>query len=145
MSGDGGPEVGEDGRSILFTGASLSTNPLQFTYQVSVPAGATGPQSLNAQVEYHLAGAVNAQSLTAQPQPLMVEMSSEEDLTITGADVPGTGIHTFEATRNLTVSGDVTVQNGVQLNLRAGSRIGFVPGFRVQAGGRLNARIGSSP
>ena len=141
VSGDGGPELGPDGKSILFRGA-LTANPLRFTYQVSVPDGTAGSQSLIAQVEYHVSGSVNAQDLTAQPQPLVVaEMNPEEDLTIEGSDLIGDGIHEFVAAGNITVSGSVSVGNGVRLILRAGKRISFMPGFKVNAGGGLSARI----
>ena len=139
----GGPELGPDG-SILFLG-NLTANPVQFTYQVSVPAGTSGPQNLNAQVEYQMAGAVNAQTLSAQPSPLVVGMNAGGDLIIAGVDVPSSGVKTFNACGKITVLGDVIVRNGVQVILKAGKRITFQPGFKVNAGGRLSAGIGTSP
>jgi len=68
-----------------------------------------------------------------------------EDLVIQGGDVPATGVHSFEATRSITVMGDVMVQAGVQLILHAGDQIRFMPGFKVEAGGLLSADVGSSP
>ena len=73
VSGDGGPELGPDGHSILFTDSSLTANPLSFTYVVAVPAAASGQYSLSAQVEYFMGGAVNVQTGSAEPQPLIVE------------------------------------------------------------------------
>ncbi len=72
VSGDGGPELGPDGQSILFTG-TLTANPLQFSYQVAVPADASGEHSLSAVAEYQTSGAINAQLAAAQPQPLVVQ------------------------------------------------------------------------
>jgi len=68
-----------------------------------------------------------------------------EDLTIKASDILGNGVHEFQATGNITVMGEVNVRNGVQLIISAGKKIVFQPGFKVEAGGRLNAHIGTSP
>ena len=68
-----------------------------------------------------------------------------EDLTIKASDISGNGVHEFQATGNITVTGEVNVRNGVQLIISAGKKIVFQPGFKVEAGGRLNAHIGTSP
>ena len=139
VSGDGGPELGPDGRSILFTGA-LSGDPLQFSYVVAVPAAASGQYSLGAQVEYHLGGAINAQVSIAQPDPLTLTAgSTEDDIIIKNRTIAGT--ESYQAVRTITLGGNVTVPNGASLTLQAGQRILFKPMFRVSAGGTLRARI----
>ena len=84
------------------------------------------------------------------PASAMVTLISDdiipdEDLTIEQSDIPGNGVYEFQANGIMTVLGDVVVQDGVQLILLAGKKIAFMPGFKVESGGRLNARIGSSP
>ena len=139
VSGDGGPELGPDGRSILFTGG-LTTDPLQFTYVVAVPATASGQYSLSAQVEYYLDGSINAQDSSAQPDPLTLTADSTAgDITIKNLVVEGA--KSYQAERTITLDGNVTVPNGASLNLQAGQRIVFKPTFRVSAGGTLRARI----
>ena len=66
-----------------------------------------------------------------------------EDLLIPGHDVSGE--ENYAVSGSITVSANVTVKGGARLILNAGKKILFNPGFRVQAGGRLNARVGPSP
>ena len=110
VSGDGGPELGPDGQSILFTG-SLTANPLQFSYQVAVPADANGEHSLSAVVEYQTSGAINAQLGAAQPQPLVVQQRVLDMKTLAVTTNPAstgsgtvTGSGTYPAGTRVTVS-----------------------------------------
>ncbi len=73
---------------------------------------------------------------------LFSEAPGEEDLLIEDPEISGEKSYT--ATGTITVSGSVTVLSGARLILNAGERIIFNPGFRVQAGGRLSARISPS-
>ena len=74
---------------------------------------------------------------------LFSETPGEENLLIENHVVSGE--EHFTATGSITISGNVTVPSGAILILNAGEKIIFNPGFRVQAGGRLSARIGASP
>ena len=72
VSGDGAPELSANGNEIVFTG-SLSSLPIDFSYQVAVPAGASGEQTISAVVDYQNASMVNPISLSAAPNPLTVQ------------------------------------------------------------------------
>ena len=73
--GDGLPET--VGSEIVFSAASLATNPLVFSYSVVVPPGAAGPTQIVAEVEYHLQGEINPVRIPAWPDPLHVTSRHE--------------------------------------------------------------------
>jgi hypothetical protein len=142
VSGSGAPDLSPDGTEILFTG-SLAANPLEFTYQVSVPADANGEFSLSAVIEYMTLGSVNPESASVAPNPLAMTEQTEEDLILENLAV--TTAASYQASGMITVMGTVGVQAGGTLTLQAGRRIRFLPGFQVRSGGTLNARIVPSP
>ncbi|MEA1053158.1 hypothetical protein U5801_25610 [Lamprobacter modestohalophilus] len=86
VSGDGSPELSQDGTEILFTAGELPL-PLNFSYTVAVPASASGPQEISTEYEYWQSGMANPVEGTAQPDPL-----SLSDGPITGASV-GIGLY----------------------------------------------------
>jgi hypothetical protein len=69
VNGDGTPEI--QAGEIVFTGA-LTNRPLNFTYTVGVPTGETGAKEIRGTFEYLLDGAVNPQTASASPNPLVV-------------------------------------------------------------------------
>ncbi|MEK7675920.1 MAG: TIGR02597 family protein [Verrucomicrobiota bacterium] len=68
VAGDGAPEF--RGGEIVFVGSSLTANPINLSYIVSVPAGESGNKELAAAVEYQLNGMVNPLMIQATPNPL---------------------------------------------------------------------------
>ena len=71
VTGDGTPELGPNRKESVFTGA-LTANPLKFSYTIAVPAGSSGINNLTADYEYQTSSMVNPQSLSVQPNPLVL-------------------------------------------------------------------------
>ncbi|WP_386118938.1 3-coathanger stack domain-containing protein [Thiohalocapsa marina] len=140
-SGDGAPEVSPDGTQILFTG-SLSTLPIEFTYQVSVPADSCDPVDIRAEAEYQAGTMVNPAVQSVAPEPLTLspvdgEHPVLEDRTVTGeASESASGSITAGRNYIITSTGNVTFTAGQQIRLQ--------PGFRVQTGGQFRAVIDPS-
>ncbi|MBI5772361.1 MAG: choice-of-anchor D domain-containing protein, partial [Verrucomicrobia bacterium] len=55
-AGDGSPEA--QSGEIVFT-AALTANPINFTFNVAVPAGHTGTKAISSQVDYQMNGMIN--------------------------------------------------------------------------------------
>ncbi|MFE8033915.1 3-coathanger stack domain-containing protein, partial [Thiohalocapsa marina] len=138
VSGDGAPEVSPSGTEILFTG-SLSSLPIEFSYQVSVPEDYCDPIDLTAEVEYQTGVMVNPDLQQAQPDPLTLSpVDSEhpvlEDRTVTGPE-------TVTASGSITAGNGYTIAAGGDVTFTAAQQIRLQPGFRVQAGGQFRAAI----
>lgn len=72
-SGDDVPFVDASTGEIIFFGA-LNNNPVEFSYTVQVPESASGQYDIGADIEYLLAGMVNA--ATVVPEALIVSDAS---------------------------------------------------------------------
>ena len=68
-TGDGNPELSAG--DIVFTGAAL-TNPLNFSYTISIPANQMGTNFIRGTVTYLLDGMVDTATAMATPDPLPV-------------------------------------------------------------------------
>ncbi len=68
VTGDGAPEF--RGGEIVFVGSSLTANPINLSYVITVPAGETGNKDVAAMVDYQLDGMVNPLMIQATPNPL---------------------------------------------------------------------------
>ncbi|NLC83128.1 MAG: hypothetical protein GX748_18285, partial [Lentisphaerae bacterium] len=73
VSAGAAPEVDPDGEAIVLMG-DVSANPMIFRYLVQVPEGETGTNGIGGAIEYQLLGMVNAATVRAQPDPLVVPM-----------------------------------------------------------------------
>ena len=117
-SGAGSPEVNND--EIFFSGSLPS--PLNFTYTASVPAGQTGPQTIQDTNLYWLSGMTSFSNTLANPSPLVVNygayltvtrQSNAMSLTLFGDT--GTN-YTLQASTNLinwTNVGTITPVGGI--------------------------------
>lgn len=75
-TGNGQPSVNPETGEILFSGPKLTNNPIRFTYNVSVPAGQSGPKSISGTVDYFLSGVPAWEVRMAEPDPLIVNPAS---------------------------------------------------------------------
>ncbi|NEX15357.1 MAG: hypothetical protein C1943_01655 [Halochromatium sp.] len=94
--GDGQPQVNNN--SILFTG-NLQL-PIDFRYHISVPITASGAASLRAQVRYQSDAMINPITLTAAPDPLVLDQHPIDRHSADYGD-PGWQIDLDEANRVL--------------------------------------------
>lgn len=72
-SGDGAPKI--QGNTLLFTDP-LTADPLRFTYQIVVPANATGTQTLAAEAEYQTLEMINPTTMPVTPSALELRSSN---------------------------------------------------------------------
>jgi hypothetical protein len=93
-SGDGGPVVSPDKKSILFTAFFLPT-PLNFTYTIVIPSGFTTTVLFRAQAEYYLDFQPLASYVWATPDPLVMDNLEKtlEVISACGVATPAVGIH----------------------------------------------------
>ncbi|NEX16051.1 MAG: hypothetical protein C1943_05300, partial [Halochromatium sp.] len=140
VSGQGAPELSASGEAILFLASSLP-QPLSFSYQVQIPATASGAQTIAAALSYQRLGMSNP----AQVAPAALSLHSDgtpigdchgSAFRITAPVTRGQQGYSSEV--SLEVADSVQVSPGAELQLRA-PRIHFAPGFRVETGGRLGA------
>lgn len=75
-TGNGQPSVNSETGEILFSGPKLTNNPIRFTYNVSVPAGQSGPRSITGVVDYFLSGVPAWEVRMTEPDPLIVNPAS---------------------------------------------------------------------
>ncbi len=75
-SGEGQPVANPSTGEIAFTAPAFSNNPISFSYEVSVPDGQSGPQSVSGTVEYQLAGMASSEVQVADPDPMIVNPAS---------------------------------------------------------------------
>ncbi|NEX16043.1 MAG: hypothetical protein C1943_05260 [Halochromatium sp.] len=140
-SGDGGPEVNLEGTNVLFTENALDL-PLQFSYQVRIPATATGSHAIQTSFHYQRQGMINPATAAPSPNPLVISdgdaSGSCDSAALTLRDPVNSGQQHWRSEVAIDVTGSVNVASGAALNLMA-PRITFAPGFRVAAGGRLAA------
>ncbi|HNX34801.1 MAG TPA: cadherin-like domain-containing protein [Kiritimatiellia bacterium] len=94
-SGDGGPLVSPDKKSILFTAFDLPT-PLNFTYTIVVPANFTTDVLFRAQAEYYLDFQPLASYVWATPDPLVLDNLNKTLQIVSpyGTGTPAVGVYT---------------------------------------------------
>ncbi|NEX15358.1 MAG: hypothetical protein C1943_01660 [Halochromatium sp.] len=140
VSGQGAPELSASSEEILFLASTLP-QPLSFSYQVQIPATASGAQTIAATLSYQRLGMSNP----AQVAPAALSLNSDgipigdchgSAFRITAPVTTGQQVYSSEV--SLEVADSVQVSPGAELQLRA-PRIHFAPGFRVETGGRLGA------
>lgn len=112
-SGDGGPLVSPDKKSILFTAFDLPT-PLNFTYTIVVPANFTTDVLFRAQAEYYLDFQPLASYVWATPDPLVLGNLNKTLQIISpyGTGTPAAGVYTNLAGTVLSLSMTPTGSSG---------------------------------
>jgi len=75
----------------------------------------------------------NARVWNEQSNKIMGFRQPENNVTVTGSDIPNTHYADIIAKQNITTSGTININNGNSVSMRAGNSIALKPGFSMSA------------